>query len=58
MRLVSYNVNGLRGLLEHYDATLASVLERFEADIVCMQETKLSKDDLKNMEKLAIAAGW
>lgn len=58
MRLVSYNVNGLRGLLEHYDDTLASVLERLEADIVCVQETKLSKEDLKNMEKLAVAAKW
>ena len=58
MRLVTYNVNGLRALLEHHDETLASLLERLKADIVCVQETKLSGADMKNMDKLAVAAGW
>jgi exonuclease III len=58
MRLVTYNANGLRALLEHHDETLASLLERLKADIVCVQETKLSGADMKNMDKLAVAAGW
>ncbi|KAK9828127.1 hypothetical protein WJX81_008100 [Elliptochloris bilobata] len=58
LRLVTWNINGLRSLLEYSNESLASLFKRLDADIVCFQETKLSTQDRKNMEKLAIAKGW
>lgn len=37
MKIISWNVNGLRSLI---DFGLFDALERFDADIVCLQETK------------------
>lgn len=41
MKLVSWNVNGLRAVLRK---DLEEQFERFDADIFCMQEIKLQKD--------------
>ena len=40
MRIVSWNVNGLRAVLKNRGKPLKSFLDDFEADIICIQETK------------------
>eukprot|EP01036_Dinobryon_divergens_P046127 gene46127-61676_t len=43
IKILSWNVNGLRSFLRHdtNGATLVSLLNRREVDILCLQETKL-----------------
>lgn len=43
MNIVTWNVNGLLRLLAARRQTLGEVLDSIQADIVCMQETKLPK---------------
>lgn len=43
MKAVSWNVNGLRAMLKK---GLAGILTEFNADIVCIQETKATQDQL------------
>ncbi|ORX89359.1 DNase I-like protein [Basidiobolus meristosporus CBS 931.73] len=46
MRLLSWNVNGIRTLTQYYPwcecKTLKEVLSRLNAEVICFQETKLS----------------
>ncbi|CAI5723750.1 unnamed protein product [Hyaloperonospora brassicae] len=46
LRLVTWNVNGLRAVLLRLGQRLPQLLESFEADIVCLQETKLTRSEL------------
>ncbi|PHT49937.1 DNA-(apurinic or apyrimidinic site) lyase 2 [Capsicum baccatum] len=46
MKIVTYNVNGLRPRIQQY-GSLSKVLDSLDADIICIQETKLSKHDLR-----------
>ncbi|GAA5829276.1 hypothetical protein JCM11251_004990 [Rhodosporidiobolus azoricus] len=58
MRVVSWNVNGLERLLESDDWKpangLAAILEKLQADVLCMQEHHLTQKDLrKNLTSAA-----
>src|SRR5690242_5612963 len=43
--IVSWNVNGLRGLEKRVGKTLSVLFKGWNADCVCLQETKLSSFD-------------
>lgn len=45
MKIVSYNVNGLRQRITQF-GSLRNLLNSFDADILCFQETKLSRQDV------------
>lgn len=65
-RIVTFNVNGLRAILKRLYGGSASVqpISRFledigrDADIVCLQETKLRQVELAASRELALAEGW
>ena len=44
MKLVSWNVNGLRAC---YEKGFPDVFRKLDADVFCLQETKMQKDQLK-----------
>lgn len=46
MKIVTYNVNGLRPRIQQY-GSLLKLLDSLDADIICFQETKLSRHDLR-----------
>ncbi|KAL0288125.1 UNVERIFIED_CONTAM: DNA-(apurinic or apyrimidinic site) lyase 2 [Sesamum calycinum] len=46
MKIVTYNVNGLRPRVSQF-GSLRKVLDALDADIICFQETKLSRQELK-----------
>ncbi|KAM7529619.1 hypothetical protein LguiB_033029 [Lonicera macranthoides] len=46
MKIVTYNVNGLRNRISQY-GSLLKLLNSLDADIICFQETKLSKQELR-----------
>ncbi|CAK9187993.1 unnamed protein product [Ilex paraguariensis] len=46
MKIVTYNVNGLRHRISQY-GSLLKLLDSLNADIICFQETKLSKQELR-----------
>ncbi|KAL7995769.1 putative AP endonuclease 1, endonuclease/exonuclease/phosphatase, Zinc finger, GRF-type [Plasmopara halstedii] len=46
LRLVTWNVNGLRAVLERLKQTLPEFLSDLNADIICLQETKLTRSEL------------
>ncbi len=58
MKIVSWNVNGLRACLKRRKCTLTSLLDSFQSDIVCIQETKLPKSELATARELAVLDGW
>ncbi|CAA7403494.1 unnamed protein product [Spirodela intermedia] len=45
MKIVTYNVNGLRQRVAQH-GSLLRLLNALDADIICLQETKLSRQDL------------
>ncbi|CAA7035735.1 unnamed protein product [Microthlaspi erraticum] len=55
MKLVTYNVNGLRQRVSQFDSLL-KLLDSFDADIICFQETKLRRQELT--ADLTIADGY
>uniref|UniRef100_A0A914UXE1 DNA-(apurinic or apyrimidinic site) endonuclease n=1 Tax=Plectus sambesii TaxID=2011161 RepID=A0A914UXE1_9BILA len=52
MKIVSWNVNGIRSL----SAGVAATVRSFDADIVCFQETKVSRDALST--DIAVVDGY
>ena len=48
MRLVTWNVNGIRSLQSYHpwnaSKSFKPVLDSFHADIICFQETKITRD--------------
>ena len=54
MKIISYNVNGIRAAMKK---GLADWLNISQPDILCLQETKASPDqvDVSQFEKLAVA---
>lgn len=46
IRLLNWNVNGLRAVLQRTGKTLQKFLDEMEADILCFQETKLTRSEL------------
>jgi len=57
MRIISYNVNGIRAAIKK---GLLNWLKEDNADIVCLQETKATKDDvdIKQIEALGYHTFW
>ncbi|KAM7250608.1 hypothetical protein ACFE04_022491 [Oxalis oulophora] len=55
MKIVTYNVNGLRQRVSQF-GSLRKLLDSFDADVVCIQETKLRRQELTS--DLAIADGY
>ncbi|KAJ0252239.1 DNA-(apurinic or apyrimidinic site) endonuclease 2 [Hirschfeldia incana] len=55
MKIVTYNVNGLRQRVSQFDSLL-KLLDSFDADIICFQETKLRRQELT--ADLTIADGY
>ncbi|XP_009147422.1 DNA-(apurinic or apyrimidinic site) lyase 2 isoform X1 [Brassica rapa] len=55
MKIVTYNVNGLRQRVSQFDSLL-KLLDSFDADIICFQETKLRRQELTS--DLTIADGY
>lgn len=57
MRLLTWNVNGLRAVVaSHKRGGLRELLESTQADIVCLQETKLRRSELT--PEVALLDGW
>jgi AP endonuclease 2 len=54
MRIVTWNVNGLRAVT--VAKGIRHILSSTKADILCVQETKLTRD--KITEDLALVPGW
>ncbi|XP_011099859.1 DNA-(apurinic or apyrimidinic site) lyase 2 isoform X2 [Sesamum indicum] len=46
MKIVTYNVNGLRPRVSQF-GSLRKLLDALDADIICFQETKLSRQELR-----------
>jgi exonuclease III len=46
LRIVTWNVNGLRAVLQRLDKSARQFLEELEADIICLQETKMTRSEL------------
>ena len=57
MRIISYNTNGIRAAIKK---GLLEWLQTNPADIICIQETKASKDDVdvKSIEALGFNTYW
>uniref|UniRef100_A0A7N0UBW0 DNA-(apurinic or apyrimidinic site) endonuclease 2 n=1 Tax=Kalanchoe fedtschenkoi TaxID=63787 RepID=A0A7N0UBW0_KALFE len=55
MKIVTYNVNGLRPRIAQH-GSLLKLLDSLDADIVCFQETKLSRHELTS--DLVMANGY
>uniref|UniRef100_A0A2N9ICZ6 DNA-(apurinic or apyrimidinic site) endonuclease 2 n=1 Tax=Fagus sylvatica TaxID=28930 RepID=A0A2N9ICZ6_FAGSY len=55
MKIVTYNVNGLRSRISQF-GSLHKLLTSFDADIICFQETKLRRQELT--ADLAMADGY
>ncbi|MED6245394.1 DNA-(apurinic or apyrimidinic site) lyase 2 [Ataeniobius toweri] len=52
MKLISWNINGIRT----FKGGIKTVVDRLDADIICVQETKVTRDLLD--EKTAIVDGY
>ncbi|XP_071710354.1 DNA-(apurinic or apyrimidinic site) endonuclease 2 [Rutidosis leptorrhynchoides] len=46
MKIATYNVNGLRPRISQY-GSLRNFLDSLDSDIICLQETKLSRQELR-----------
>ncbi|KAG8383730.1 hypothetical protein BUALT_Bualt04G0044300 [Buddleja alternifolia] len=46
MKIVTYNVNGLRPRVSQF-GSLRKLLDSLDADIICLQETKLSRQEMR-----------
>ncbi len=58
LRIMTWNVNGLRPMLNRRVCGLSKVLKTLQADIICIQETKLAKSDMESLHTLGVAEGW
>lgn len=57
MRIVTWNVNGLRAVASSSNRQgLQGILAATQADVLCLQETKLTRPELT--EDLAVLPGW
>ncbi|KAI4319620.1 hypothetical protein MLD38_033200 [Melastoma candidum] len=52
MRLLSWNVNGLRSLLKNPGFCALELAQRENIDVLCIQETKLQEKDIEVMKNL------
>ena len=51
MRISTWNINGIRSLHDEKTNELPNLFSKLESDIICIQETKISKNQVT--EKLA-----
>jgi exonuclease III len=51
MRITTWNINGIRSLHDEKTNKLLDIFNKLESDIICIQETKISKNQVT--EKLA-----
>lgn len=57
MKLITWNVAGLRGLLKKDEHAISTLLRAEGADVLCLQETKLNVGDAAN-ETLGVVPGY
>ncbi|XP_047321737.1 DNA-(apurinic or apyrimidinic site) endonuclease 2 [Impatiens glandulifera] len=55
MKIVTYNINGIRPRIAQF-GSLLKLLDSLDADIICFQETKISRQDLTT--DLVLAQGY
>lgn len=58
MKLATWNVSGLRGLLRKDDAFFAKFLAKERFDVLCLQETKLNPEDAAANAALGVVPGY
>lgn len=64
LRVMTWNINGLRAVLQREKTKLALLLDSLEADIICFQETKLTRSELDEElvrvdgQSVSHAAAW
>ena len=58
LRVLTWNVNGLRPMLNRKVCGISKMLRDLQADIVCIQETKLAKSDMESLHTIGAAEGW
>lgn len=46
-RIISWNVNGIRALMKK-EGSLQILFNRLKADIICLQETKITEDEMED----------
>lgn len=56
MRILTWNVNGLRAVASSKRGGLRELLDSTQADIICLQETKLRRPELT--AEVALSEGW
>lgn len=56
MKVVTWNVNGFRAVIKNQQTTLKGFLDSFNADIICLQETKTTRSLLS--EDIAVCDGY
>ncbi|KAI5846360.1 AP endonuclease 2 [Morchella snyderi] len=59
LRITTWNVNGIRNPFSHqpwFGKTFQAMFDILEADIVCIQELKIQKKDLK--DDMVLVPGW
>lgn len=54
MKVITWNVAGLRGLLRKDEKVIASLCAREKPDVLCLQETKLQANDKANIENVSL----
>ncbi|KAM5558620.1 DNA-(apurinic or apyrimidinic site) endonuclease, chloroplastic [Rosa sericea] len=54
MKLMSWNVNGLRALLKLEGFSALQLAEREDFDVLCLQETKLQEKDVEDVKRSLI----
>lgn len=55
MKILTWNINGIRAARR--DKSLKDILDSLEADVICLQETKVTREYIFN--SLSIAnPGW
>ncbi|XP_041024502.1 DNA-(apurinic or apyrimidinic site) endonuclease, chloroplastic isoform X5 [Juglans microcarpa x Juglans regia] len=54
MKLMSWNVNGLRALLKLEGFSALQLSQREDFDVLCLQETKLQEKDVENIKQCLI----
>lgn len=58
MQVLSWNVASLRAMLTKNPAALKQLVEAENADVVCLQETKMQDKAIEQMEALVGLPGW
>jgi len=52
LRIISWNVNGLKALVSNNLSTLHNLIEKHQPDILCLQETKIQENMIEDYRDL------